>query len=79
MIDGIDEIDLSRSELAVLIHADGQGSQPDKQATWRALHRNAPHFPWWGWKNFYDEDHPMLTPAETVEQVDPLPDFISYQ
>lgn len=79
MITDIEELDLDRSEVAVLIHADGQGSQPAKQATWRALHANAPHIQWWGWKNFYDEDSPMLTPEQVVDQVDPLPDFISYQ
>jgi hypothetical protein len=33
---------------------------------------------WWGWKNFYDEDRPTLTPAQTVA-VEPSPRFISYQ
>ena len=79
MIPDVDEVDQSRSELAVLIHADGQGSQGAKQETWRALHNYAPSVKYWGWKNFYDEDQPMLSPEETVEQVDPLPDFISYQ
>ncbi|WFR68597.1 hypothetical protein P9139_11120 [Curtobacterium flaccumfaciens] len=32
----------SHPELDLLIHADGQGSQPDKQATWKALHADAP-------------------------------------
>lgn len=79
MIPDVDTIDLDREEVAVLIHADGQGSQGDKQATWRALHDYAPSIPYWGWKNFYDEDSPMLTPEQTMSQVDPLPDFISYQ
>ena len=79
MIPDVDTIDLDREEVAVLIHADGQGPQGDKQATWRALHDYAPSIPYWGWKNFYDEDSPMLTPEQTMSQVDPLPDFISYQ
>jgi hypothetical protein len=33
----------------------------------------------WGWKNFYDEDQPMLTPEQTVTQVEPVPDLVSYQ
>lgn len=78
MLRDIDQLDQSRSEVALLIHADGQGSQRDKAATWGVLHENAPHVERWGWKNFYDEDHPMLTPEETV-LVEPLPDFISYQ
>lgn len=79
MIDTVADVDLSRGELAVLIHADGQGGQSAKQDTWRTLHANAEDVEWWGWKNFYEEDLPMLTPEQTVEQVDPVPDFISYQ
>ncbi|MGD8149577.1 hypothetical protein [Ornithinimicrobium sp. Y1694] len=79
MIPDVDSVDQSRDELAVLIHVDGQGAQPDKQATWRALHNHAPSITHWGWKNFYDEDVPMLTAEQAMTQVDPLPDFISYQ
>ncbi|MCM6761865.1 hypothetical protein NB037_05470 [Rathayibacter sp. ZW T2_19] len=68
-----------RPELEFLVHVDGQGAQPDKQATWNALHRDAPEDFAWGWKNFYDEDLPMLTPAETMAEVSPLPDLITYQ
>ncbi|GAA4870930.1 hypothetical protein [Serinicoccus chungangensis] len=79
MIPGVDEVDQSRPEVAVLIHADGQGAQADKQGTWRSLHDYAPSVTHWGWKNFYDEDLPgPLSPAETM-QVEPTPDFISYQ
>ncbi|WP_221934739.1 hypothetical protein [Georgenia yuyongxinii] len=78
MIPGVDEVDQSRSELAIVVHADGQGSQPAKQTTWSTLHANAPSIRWWGWKNFYDEDSPMLTPEQTM-QVQPAPAFVSYQ
>jgi hypothetical protein len=79
MLPGRDRVDLGRDELAVMVHADGQGGQGDKQATWRALRAGAQDELWWGWKNFYDEDAPMLTPEQTVAQVDPLPQLISYQ
>ncbi|MCU1403848.1 MAG: hypothetical protein JWQ43_151 [Glaciihabitans sp.] len=72
-------INTGHPELAMAIHADGQGSQPDKQATWRALHQDAPANIAWGWKNFYDEDTPMLTPEQTMGDVSPLPDLITYQ
>ncbi|WP_127127113.1 hypothetical protein [Georgenia sp. SYP-B2076] len=78
MIPGVDGVDQSRSELAVLVHVDGQGSQPAKQGTWGTLRASAPSIGWWGWKNFYDEDRPMLTPEQTM-QVQPTPNFISYQ
>ena len=79
MVQGRERLDTSRDELAVMVHADGQGAQPDKQATWQRLHENAPAALWWGWKNFYDEDVPMLTPEQTVASVRPLPQLISYQ
>ncbi|MCS6587151.1 hypothetical protein [Curtobacterium flaccumfaciens] len=66
-------------ELDMLVHVDGQGSQPDKQATWKALHQGAPEGLHWGWKNFYDEDTPMLTPAQTMSEVSPTPSLVTYQ
>jgi hypothetical protein len=72
-------LDMSHPELALLIHADGLGGQPDKQASWRALHQDAPAGIAWGWKNFYDEDTPMLDPTQTVRDVSPVPDLVTYQ
>ena len=43
------------------------------------LHQNAPAPINWGWKNFYDEDSPMLTPDQTIAQVLPTPQLVSYQ
>ena len=79
MLPGRERVDTSRDELALMIHADGQGAQGDKQATWRALRDTAPPGLAWGWKNFIDEDLPMLTPEETIDQVSPRPELITYQ
>ncbi|MBO1751300.1 hypothetical protein J4G33_05735 [Actinotalea sp. BY-33] len=79
MIRDRERLDTSRDEVAVLIHADGQGSQPAKQDTWRALRAGAPEGVTWGWKNFIDEDTPTLTPTETFRDVQPTPRFVSYQ
>ncbi|MGJ9637595.1 hypothetical protein ACRQGN_06710 [Actinotignum sp. GS-2025b] len=79
MLRDVDQLDRSRAEVALVIHADGQGSQAAKQDTWRTLHAHAPAGVAWGWKNFYDEDKPMLTPEETYTQVEPMPAFVSYQ
>ncbi|MGJ9462062.1 hypothetical protein ACRQDJ_06910 [Actinotignum sp. GS-2025g] len=79
MLRDVDQLDQSRAEVALVIHADGQGSQAAKQDTWRTLHSYAPEGVAWGWKNFYDEDKPMLTPEETYIQVEPTPAFVSYQ
>lgn len=77
MIEGRERLDTSRSELAMMIHVDGQGTQPAKQETWRALRADPPDVRW-GWKNFHDEDVPMLTPQQTMG-IDPVPDLVSYQ
>lgn len=69
----------SHPELDLLVHVDGQGSQPDKQATWKALHDGAPEDVHWGWKNFFDEDTPMLSPEQTMRDVQPTPSLITYQ
>ncbi|WP_250448226.1 hypothetical protein, partial [Actinotalea sp. C106] len=79
MIRDRERLDTSREEVSVLIHADGQGSQPAKQDTWRALRAGAPEDVTWGWKNFIDEDTPTLTPTETFRDVRPTPRFVSYQ
>nr|WP_204332223.1 hypothetical protein [Geodermatophilus sabuli] len=79
MIPERERLDTSREEVAVMVHADGQGGQGDKQATWSTLRQTAPDAVAWGWKNFYDEDAPMLSPEETIAQVSPRPQLISYQ
>jgi hypothetical protein len=73
-----ERLDLSRDELAVVLHVDGQGGQPAKAGTWALLHEGAPPGVHWGWKNFYDEDTPMLDPVQTMA-VQPVPDLITYQ
>ena len=77
MISERERLDTSHDELAPLIHVDGQGSQPAKAGTWAALRNGAPPVHW-GWKNFYDEDVPMLDPVQTY-QVQPVPDLVTYQ
>lgn len=72
-------LDTSRPEVQHLVHVDGQGGQGAKQGTWAAIKKDLPPRTWLGWKNFEDEDAPMLTPQQTVSQVTPLPNFISYQ
>jgi hypothetical protein len=78
MVTDREQLDTGRDELAVLIHVDGFGTPAQKLNTWNALHHRQPPGVFWGWKNFYDEDRPTLTPARTVA-VSPSPRFISYQ
>ncbi|WP_245159058.1 hypothetical protein [Blastococcus sp. TF02A-35] len=79
MLPGRERLDLAREELAVMVHADGQGAPGAKLGTWAALRAEAQPELAWGWKNFIDEDEPMLSPAETIARVSPTPDLISYQ
>ncbi|MCZ2828584.1 hypothetical protein O2W14_07045 [Modestobacter sp. VKM Ac-2986] len=74
-----ERLDVSRDELAYMVHVDGQGGQSAKQDTWRVLHDGAQEELTWGWKNFIDEDLPMLTPEQTIEQVLPTPELVTYQ
>ncbi len=74
-----ERLDTSLDEVQWLMHADGQGGQNAKQGTWSALKRGLPDRVWLGWKNFEDEDTPMLTPEQTMSQVHPTPQFVSYQ
>jgi len=77
MISDRQRLDTTHDELALMIHVDGQGGQPAKAGTWRALRADAPPVHW-GWKNFIDEDKPMLDPAQTYA-VQPVPDLVTYQ
>ncbi len=66
-------------ELAVAIQMDGQGTQGGKDGTWRNITTNdPPEGVWFGWKNFYDEDLTLRSPADTMA-VEPPPVLVSYQ
>ena len=68
-----------RPELSMVIQMDGQGPLGTKYGTLAAVVRGSEDGHWrWGWKNFYDEDTPMATPAQTLA-VDPQPVYVSYQ
>jgi hypothetical protein len=71
-------LNTTQDEVSVLIHMDGQGSTAQKDSTWRAVVTARPRDIPLGWKNFYDEDHPMLTPEQTMSR-QPTPVMISYQ
>ncbi|MFC5994072.1 hypothetical protein ACFQE5_07585 [Pseudonocardia hispaniensis] len=79
MISNRGQVDTGRDELAVLIHADGFGTPERKLDTWKVLHADPPPNVWWGWKNFYDEDTPTFTPAQTVAVGPTSPVYVSYQ
>jgi hypothetical protein len=72
------KLNTGHDEVATLIHMDGQGAQPTKNGTWHAVVGAAPRGVAFGWKNFYDEDTPILDPAGTMRNR-PTPLMISYQ
>jgi len=65
-------------ELATLIQMDGQGAQSAKNDTWNAMIATPPPGVQFGWKNFLDEDQPVLSPEATMQHV-PQPWYVSYQ
>ncbi len=78
MLQDQDQIEMGRDEVQVLIHMDGQGATGEKDATWAAVIGAAQPGTPFGWKNFFDEDSPMLTPEQTMTR-EPTPFMISYQ
>jgi hypothetical protein len=78
MIQGEQRLNTRHDDLAIVIHMDGQGTPGDKQQTWDAVTGAAPAGVFFGWKNFFVKDHPMLTPPETMAHL-PQPVMISYQ
>jgi len=78
MISGEQRLNTRHDDLAIVIHMDGQGNPGDKQQTWDAVTGAAPAGVFFGWKNFFVKDHPVLTPAETMAHA-PQPVMISYQ
>jgi hypothetical protein len=71
-------LDTHHDNLAIVIHMDGQGSPGAKEATWDAVLHAAPRGVYFGWKDFYVKDHPMLDPRQTMDH-SPQPVMISYQ
>jgi len=72
------DLDTSHDDLAIVVHMDGQGTPGMKQKTWHAITKAAPPGVFFGWKNFYVDDNPTLTPRETMAKT-PTPVMISYQ
>ena len=78
MIGDEHQLDTRNGDLAIVIHMDGQGSPQDKQETWNAVTKAAPPGVFFGWKNFYVKDHPMMSPEQTMART-PRLSMISYQ
>lgn len=71
-------LDTSHPELALTLHADGHGTPELKDATYQELIRDLDPAIKPSWKNFYDEDTPTLTPAQTYA-LTPQPYVVTYQ
>ena len=78
MIQDESRLDTRNSDLAIVIHMDGQGTPSAKQQTWDAVVGAAPRGVFFGWKNFFVKDHPMLDPRQTMRHW-PQPVMISYE
>ena len=62
----------------VVFQMDGFGSLTLKRGSWDRMVADLPTGALTGWKNFYDEDRPTPTPAETLAN-EPTPVYVSYQ
>jgi hypothetical protein len=78
MITGIQRLDTRHRDLAIVINMDGQGAPRTKDQTWQSVVANAPRHVFFGWKDFYVKDTPMMDPRETISHK-PRPVLISYQ
>ncbi|MFD4636188.1 hypothetical protein ACFWN2_02665 [Lentzea sp. NPDC058436] len=78
MIRDEQSLDTGHDEVQLLIHMDGQGTTGQKVSTWDSVVGARPDGLPLGWKNFYDEDKPMLTPEQTMAH-EPKPSMVSYQ
>jgi hypothetical protein len=78
MIVGERALDTRHDDIAIVIHMDGQGTPSEKYRTWVAVTGAAPRGVFFGWKDFFVKDHPMLTPQQTMAHR-PKPVMISYQ
>jgi hypothetical protein len=78
MISNEQRLDTSHGDLAIIIHMDGQGTPEDKDQTWDAVTSAAPPGVFFGWKNFFVKDDPMMNPQQTMART-PQPVMISYQ
>lgn len=71
-------IDVSRPELAIVLHADGHGTPEQKFETWNVMRQDLQPEIFMAWKNFIDEDQPMFTPQQTMD-IEPRPWIVTYQ
>ena len=78
MIRNIQHLDTSSRDLAIVVNMDGQGAPRTKQQSWAAVVAGAPRGVFFGWKDFYVKDTPMLGPRATLRN-HPEPVLISYQ
>lgn len=78
MIRNREQLNTDHLELATVIHADGHGTPGQKMDTWNAMLTDLPSGVWMAWKNFIDEDQPMLNPQQTME-IEPRPWIVSFQ
>ena len=65
------------SNVEVVLHADGFGGPGDKLVKYAFLARDEP-IQYGGFKVFYKQDTPVLTPKEVL-QMDPVPAVVTYQ
>lgn len=62
----------------IVFHMDGFGTLELKRGSWERMVSDLPQGAMTGWKNFYDNDRPTPTPAESLDN-EPTPMLVTYQ
>jgi hypothetical protein len=71
---------VQRPEIQLIVQMDGDGTEPQKDATLAAITKDTLDAHWdWGWKNFFDEDEPGPPTPESTMGKSPSPVYVSYQ
>ncbi len=70
------ELIVNRPGVRIIFQADGEGGPAAKAADYNNL---IPERFGQGFKVFYDEDSPTLSPDEVIALLDPDPEYVSYQ
>jgi hypothetical protein len=78
MLPGRSKLNTTYPQLAYAIQMDGQGNQGQKLGTWHAIQEQPPPNVHFGWKNFYQKDTPLRSPAATMALA-PTPWYVSNQ
>ena len=66
------------ANVQIVVQMDGFGTLAMKRTSWQKMVADLPPGARTGWKNFFDEDRPTPTAAQTLDNA-PRPTYVSFQ